>query len=439
MEYRLCCLIAIAVVLGILAAIVYFGFLVLTKFTGGKLLKLEDVDEKLADRLDEWMPLPDACHGAARLWVLVLWGAYAAVIGAIVVYQQTVADKWCWGGGAFVAWMLIVCIVEAIAPRLSLRSSALSLCFYIPLFRLLSWLSFPFVWLPVISTEHAKEKAVEQGEEDVNISTAEDEILSLINKSDDDADEESGIEDDERRMISGALALDDKTVHEIMTPRVDVDAVELHASLADIKALIVTSGHSRIPVYEGTIDKIKGIISAKDLLNTEKITEAEQKGLEALCREPLFVPETKNIGDLLAEFQAKKTHFAVVIDEYGGTSGIVTFEDILEEVVGDIWDEYDVPEAEVVPDADNDGWFIFDARTPISEVNEKLETDIPENEDYDTLGGYLASEAGHIPQEKEQVVTPSVEAEILSAEPRLVKKVRARRSEQPEGEAKNDG
>ena len=281
------------------------------------------------------------------------------------------------------------------------------------------------------------EKAVEQGEEDVNISTAEDEILSLINKSDDEADEDGGIEDDERRMISGALALDDKTVHEIMTPRVDVDGVELHASLEDIKALIVSSGHSRIPVYEGTIDKIRGIISAKDLLNTAKVTEAEKHGLETLCREPLFVPETKNIGDLLAEFQAKNTHFAVVIDEYGGTSGIVTFEDILEEVVGDIWDEYDVPEAEVVPDAANDGWFIFDARTPISEVNEKLETSIPENEDYDTLGGYLASEAGHIPQEKEQVVTEHVEAEILSAEPRLVKKVRARKA--PQENEKTDG
>ena len=437
MEPRICSLMTVAVVFGVLAAVIYFGFLVLSKFTGGKLLKLEDVDEKLAERLDEWMPLPDAWHGAARLWVLVLWGVYAAVIGAIMAYQRESAGKWYWGIGAFVVWMVVVCIVEAIAPRLSLRKSAQSLCFYIPLFRLLSWLSFPFVWLPVISTEHAMEKAVEQGEEDVNISTAEDEILSLINKSDDEADEDGGIEDDERRMISGALALDDKTVHEIMTPRVDVDGVELHASLEDIKALIVSSGHSRIPVYEGTIDKIRGIISAKDLLNTAKVTEAEKHGLETLCREPLFVPETKNIGDLLAEFQAKNTHFAVVIDEYGGTSGIVTFEDILEEVVGDIWDEYDVPEAEVVPDAANDGWFIFDARTPISEVNEKLETSIPENEDYDTLGGYLASEAGHIPQEKEQVVTEHVEAEILSAEPRLVKKVRARKA--PQEAEKTDG
>ncbi len=438
MEPRICSLIAVAAVFGVIAAVIYFGFLVLSKFTGGKLLKLEDVDEKLAERLDEWMPLPDTWHGAARLWVLVLWGAYAAVVGAIVAFQSATSDKWIWGVGAFVVWMLVVCIVEAIAPRLSLRTSAQSLCFYIPLFRLLSWLSFPFVWLPVISTEHAKEKAVEQGEDDANISTAEDEILSLINKSDDDTDEDSGIEDDERRMISGALALDDKTVHEIMTPRVDVDGVELNASLEDIKALIVTSGHSRIPVYEGTIDKIRGIISAKDLLNTAKVAEAAKHGLGTLCREPLFVPETKNIGDLLAEFQAKNTHFAVVIDEYGGTSGIVTFEDILEEVVGDIWDEYDVPEAEVVPDTANDGWFIFEARTPISEVNEKLETSIPENEDYDTLGGYLASEAGHIPQEKEEVVTEFIEAEILSAEPRLVKKVRARKRIE-EGERNEKG
>lgn len=426
MESRIYSLAMAGTMLGVMAAVLYLGFLEMSKFTGGKMLKLEDVDEKLAERLDEWMPLADSWQVAARLWVLIAWSGYAACFGVLSVLLEDAHDRlWCRLGTGLAA-LVVICLVEAVAPRLSLRRTARLLCFYIPLFRLLSWLLFPLVWLPVKSSEQVKEKAVEQGEE-AETTTAEDEILSLITKGEDEADEDTGIDEDERRMISGALALDDKTVHEIMTPRVDVDGVESQASLEEVKAIIVRSGHSRIPVYEGTVDKIKGIISAKDLLNAEKVAAARQGGLEKMCREPLFVPETKNIGDLLAEFQARKTHFAVVIDEYGGTSGIVTFEDILEEVVGEIWDEYDEPENEVVPDSDNDGWFIFDGRVPIAEVNEKLETDIPEDEDYDTLGGYLSSEIGHIPQEGERADTPLLEAVILAAEPRCVKKVRARR------------
>lgn len=411
---------------GILASVLYMGYIELSRFTGGKLVKLGDIDEELAAKLDLWFPLPEHLYLASRMWVLLLWGVYAGVFGSITYacYDNGVG-LW-WGGGALVASLLSICLVEKLTLGLSLRHTAILLCKYLPIFRVLSWLVFPLVWLPVFLADRSKEKATEAEEKESTTTTAEDEILSLVTMDDEDRPEGTALDPDEKRMITGALALDDKTVHRVMTPRVDIDAVEKNASLDEIKDLIVKSGHSRIPVYEETIDNICGIISAKDLLNGEKLSIAQERGLKEICRKPLFVPKTKNVGDLLEEFQTKKTHFAVVIDEYGGTAGIVTFEDILEEVVGEIWDEYDEPKPELEATEDADGWHKFDCRMSVSDFNMKLGAELPLDDDYDTFGGYLASIAGRIPKEGEVVETDELVAEVLEAEPRFVKRVRVR-------------
>jgi CBS domain containing-hemolysin-like protein len=262
--------------------------------------------------------------------------------------------------------------------------------------------------------------------DDEDRATAEDEIMSLVEQAAADEDEEPGLEPDERRMIRGIFDLDEMLVREIMTPRVDVDAVEDILRPADIKAEIVRSKHSRIPVFHETIDRIVGVIHAKDLLEDDRL--ARLQALDELFRKPVFIPETKNVGDLLEEFQQNSNHFAVVLDEYGGTAGIVTIEDILEEIVGEIRDEYDVNEPVLTKQALPDGNLVVDARMTIDELSDTLDIQIPENEDYDTLGGYILAHAGRIPQAGETVETDVLSIEVVSGDPRrvLTAKVRKR-------------
>jgi CBS domain containing-hemolysin-like protein len=224
--------------------------------------------------------------------------------------------------------------------------------------------------------------------------SAEDEIMSLVEQDFEEAGSES-LEDDEKRMIKGIFELDYTPVREIMTPRVDMIALPSTATIKEAKQTFVSSGHSRIPVYQRNIDEIKGILYAKDFLDDSRQCEK----LEELTHKPLFLPETKNVGDLLKEFKNNSIHVAIIIDEYGGTSGVVTLEDILEEIVGEIRDEYD-SEEDVEPEMVKmeDGSVIVDARSLISDVNEILEIEIPEDEDVDTVGGYVCGEFGRIPE-----------------------------------------
>ena len=226
-------------------------------------------------------------------------------------------------------------------------------------------------------------------------------------------------------MIRGIFDLDETPVHEIMTPRVDVDAIAEDASLADVKARIIESGHSRIPVYRETIDHVVGVIYAKDLLDEGRI--ARIASLAELQHQPVFIPETKNVGDLLAEFQASRNHFAVVLDEYGGTAGLVTFEDILEEIVGEIQDEYDTDEVQPETVSLPDGYHVMDARLTTYETGEILGVDLPEEESYDTLGGYIAAHCGHIPQAGETGRTDMLEFEVMEADPRRLLKLKVRK------------
>lgn len=225
-------------------------------------------------------------------------------------------------------------------------------------------------------------------------SSAEDEIMSLV-EQDSEEDGNSPLEEDEKRMIKGIFDLDYTPVREIMTPRVDMIALPSSATIKEAKHTFVSSGHSRIPVYQRNIDEIKGILYAKDFLDDSRHCEK----LEELTHKPLFLPETKNVGDLLKEFKNNSIHVAIIIDEYGGTSGIVSLEDILEEIVGEIRDEYDSEEdVEPEPVKMDDGSVVIDARSLISNINEMLEIDIPEDEDVDTVGGYVCGEFGRIPE-----------------------------------------
>ena len=219
-----------------------------------------------------------------------------------------------------------------------------------------------------------------------------------------DLGEEVGIiEEDEKDMISSVFEFGDTIVREVMVPRPDVTGIPINASFKEMLQCIRTDGHSRFPVYDGSIDKVVGILYVKDILI--KLEEIEKSyDLFKLLRAPFFVPETKKLDDLLAEFKKRKQHIAVVIDEYGGVSGLVTIEDLLEEIVGEIDDEYDVDELEPLVKL-SENVYSIDAKFWISDLENELGCNF-ECEDSDSVGGFVFEKLGRIPQKGESFEVP---------------------------------
>lgn len=211
--------------------------------------------------------------------------------------------------------------------------------------------------------------------------------------------EKGTIEEGEHELIHGIVSFKTVTAREIMTPRVDITSVSVDESFDELMNSINESGHSRIPLYENSLDKIIGIIYAKDLLPFLKNPETRKSlSLKSIAREAMFVPETKLISKLLHEFQDKNMHLGIVVDEYGGTAGLISLEDILEEIVGEIRDEYDKEENEI--SKLGEGSYLILGKVSIDELNELLDQDFSsENDDYDTVGGFIFNQAGSIPQQ----------------------------------------
>lgn len=208
---------------------------------------------------------------------------------------------------------------------------------------------------------------------------------------------EGFIEENGSRLVHSIVEFGEKKVREVMVPRIDVFAIESGMTMTEVRELLAGAGHSRVPVYDGNIDRIVGMLYVKDLV---PVAEGEEdRGIEQLTREPYFVPEGKKIDDLLKEFQIKKMHMAIVVDEYGGTSGIVTLEDILEEIVGEIRDEFD-HEAPLVRKA-GEGRYVVEGRTSLDDLSEVLGRELV-SEDVDTLGGFLYNILGRVPEEGEE-------------------------------------
>ncbi|HUY85855.1 MAG TPA: hemolysin family protein, partial [Acidimicrobiales bacterium] len=223
----------------------------------------------------------------------------------------------------------------------------------------------------------------------------EGELLALA----DVAMEEEAIESQEREMIHSIFEFGDSVVREVMTPRPDMLAVEAEASVGDVIKVAIAAGYSRIPVYSNGIDDIAGVVYIKDLILADWQGKKDLPVRE-VAREANFVPETKKLASLMRQMQAEKFHMAIVVDEYGGTSGLVTIEDLIEEVFGEITDEFDVEERsfETLPNGD----YRVNARMPIDELNERLDANLPEG-DWDTVGGLMAGKLDHIPAEGESI------------------------------------
>lgn len=328
-------------------------------------------------------------------------------------------------------WGMVLCIqiVARAAAMRSLQSSALRLGRPV---RFLATLLAPLTAALRTLGDLVLGAANKASTRDLFLS--EDGLRFLINVS----DEPGLIEEDEKEMIASIFELSETVAREVMVPRIDIVAVEQNASLREALDAIIQAGHSRIPVYRDNVDNIQGVLYAKDLLPPFRDGRHDVPVTE-LMRAAYFVPESKKVDDLLKELQQRKVHMAIVVDEYGGTAGVVTIEDLLEEIVGEIQDEYDSELPMVVKV--NDDEFLVDARISIYEVSKLLGVELPAEES-DTLGGFIFSQLGRVPTVGSQVHYDHLTLDVISVTGRRIQQVRVtwtsteKEAEAPEVHAK---
>jgi CBS domain containing-hemolysin-like protein len=265
----------------------------------------------------------------------------------------------------------------------------------------------PFVWL-FLRVDRAIAKM--NGGDELSKAIIEDEIIDLVEAS----DREGALEADERDMIKSVLEFDETMVREIMVPRVDITAVDINESPREAVRLIIVSGHSRIPAYQDEIDDIRGLLYAKDLLTALYNGELERKTITELMRPVEFVPETKRAEDLFREFQNSNTQLAIVVDEFGSTAGVISIEDIVEEIVGDIRDEYDTTEV-IESVRINENEYAVDASINLYDFNRLFDVELPTDES-DSLGGYLYQQFGKVPEVGATLETGGLRLRIESVE-----------------------
>jgi len=362
---------------------------------------------------------------------LEMLAAFTAALG-IVAGALWAADRWSYSPaqslGALLATSaaigLVLVIVRTWAPWAAARLFGENFLYWTwPLWRGVAALTLPLAWGAKVldAVLHRVVGRAPQGEDEQAI---EEEIRTIVSEG-----HRGGLlEDEAREMIEGVIDLGDAYVSQIMTPRTDMHMVQVDRPWDDLIAEVIESGHTRIPVYDKTRDDIVGILYSKDLLPELARGKPESRpSIRELVRKPLFVPETKAVDDLLRMFQKLRTHIAVVLDEYGGVSGLVTIEDVLEEIVGEIDDEFDVESVEEIKRIDDDTLEAL-GRTHIDEINDALKVELPEDGDYDTIGGLVFSELGRIPQPGESVVwQEKVRISVLEATRRRIDRVRIER------------
>ena len=417
---------ALLILYSILFLWITAAFEAISSLTGGRILKVAERDRKFADRLESWHDREESLRALLKLILCVL-AAFAGVLAMEWAGGMAPEFTHRWGWLVIMGAVTLLTVASELAARLFLlRFDLAVLKFTIPI--VASRFFLPLATL-IERVTIAGDDWHRAGAPD-ELASAEDEIMSFVDGPD---DESEGLEEEEKQMIRGILELGGMNVREIMTPRVDLAAIPASASVADAKKLFIESGHSRIPVYGASLDDVKGILYAKDFIDERSL---EGKTLTELARPPIFIPETKEVSDLLRQIKLTSNHFAVIIDEYGGTSGVVTFEDIIEEIVGEIHDEYDTADDfEDQPERLEDGSVVLDARTLVDDVNTETGVDIVDSEEADTIGGYICAKMGRIPKTGEVYEEPGTfRATVLLADSRTVRKLKLTPIRDREGE-----
>ena len=306
---------------------------------------------------------------------------------------------------------------ELVPKRIAMKYSEKLAFISVGIIRAISIVTLPFVKLLTISTNTVSKLFGVTGQEDDEVS--EEEIKMMV----DVGEEKGAIEAGEKEMINKIFEFNDRVVSEIMIPRTQVYALDMELTISEaIDELNEDTRYSRVPVYDENIDNVRGIVYLKDMLLTSKNKNTKLKNI---AREAIYVLESVYIDDVFKELKKNKKQIAIVVDEYGGTAGIVTMEDILEEIVGEIYDEYDIVEIKYKKIDNNT--FILDGEMPIYEVERILEIDLPEG-DYDTISGYLLFELNRIPNDKEKgiiIETDKVIYKVEKIEGNRIKKVKA--------------
>jgi putative hemolysin len=326
--------------------------------------------------------------------------------------------------------VLFLSLFAYVIPRaLSLKYYRSYYPLFFVLYRMLSWFFLPFTSL--FNMLHKWFLGLLKY--DSKLSFLSDEEQARITQP---SDTES-LDDDEKEMIRSIFDLGETTVDEIMVPRIDMKGIAVETDLTTVLNVIREEGHSRFPVYKETIDSVVGVLYAKDILSWLSENTVDHWNLSELLKKPHYVPVGKKVNDLMQEFKKKHLHIAIVVDEYGGTAGLVTMEDILEEIVGDIQDEYDEEEKEVIQIAEN--VYIIDPHIDLQDLNEELDINIETEEvEYTTLGGLIYHEYGDVPHENSEFDYNGLKLTVLKMDNQRIEKVKVEVLQRPSKTFDND-
>jgi CBS domain containing-hemolysin-like protein len=320
---------------------------------------------------------------------------------------------------AFLVSALLLTIFSVALPHAWSRYAADSfLSRAIPILRISEILTYPVLKIIQGVDILVRRLSGASIEMDADEEHAQQEILEAVQEGED----EGVVDTNERKMIESVIELRTITVGQIMTPRTEIVAIDADASIDEIKKTILEYGHSRMPVYEENLDNIIGMLYVKDLLQLlgENLEEFD---LRKIMRQCYFVPETKNLRDLFAEFRNKQLHVAIVLDEYGGTLGLATFEDAIEQIIGQVADEYEPMEQPMVKQV-NTSTLELDGRARVDELNDEYPVDLPESDDYETVSGFLFSSLGRIPETHETYQYRNLLFTVIDATERKINRLK---------------
>lgn len=388
----------------------------LTAFKSNNLEDVEDEHPKVAELLRVWLKKPNE-----MLTAILLGNNIVNILGSSIATALTF--KMLGNSPKAIAIVtgvmtLVILIFGEITPKIVAKNyaSKIAMLVILPIYYISKIAYLIVKVLMFISKVISRMLGIKISEE--NLMITEEDIRSYVNVG----EAEGVIEEDEKEMIHSIFEFGETKANEVMTPRTSMFALEADQTIDEVWDEIKENGFSRIPVYgEDGIDNIIGILYLKDLLDVVKNGETDQP-VGNFLRDTYFVPETKSIMEILEEFKRMKMHIAIALDEYGGTVGLLTIEDLLEEIVGEIQDEYDDEADEMITHI-KDNIYEIDAMIDVETLNKELEIELPESEDYESLGGLVVTETGKVAEVNDKVILGNIEIQVLEVDKMRVSRV----------------
>jgi len=379
-----------------------------------------ELSTRLETRLDAAADLLALLRSGIVLAFLGIW------IGGTVGWDPSGVSAWSGRvlGMAAAAAILMWIAQSVLAPAVARWDGEVLLRGCLPVVRIAATWSPVVHWASRLLTEIVRRLSGAHLHQNGRTGEAEAELLRSIEAK----QREGELAEGAATLLENVVDFTTTDVGEVMTPRTEIEGIELTNDLAAIRSFILEAGHSRIPVFQEDLDHIEGILYVKDLIPFLG-EDAAGFELQPLLRRPIVVPDTKPVADLLADFQQAEVHMAIVVDEYGGTAGLATIEDVLEEIVGEIYDEHEGEDEDEEPELTSQGdhrWEV-DGRYHIDDLNEALEASLPEDDEYDTVGGWFTAQVGHVPEQGASIEFEDLHFSVLEAEPTHVKRLRINR------------